>query len=105
MPDGSAGFVGESQATARRFCVFWGVGAQRVRGGCVTDYGCTSNAPTSHIGLRELRHGTGVQRTSTPLVWKLALTSWTDSAGSMTHSQPSGAIGVTMSSSVKSTLR
>jgi len=75
------------------------------RSGCVTNYGCTSNAPTSHIGLRELRHGTGVQRTSTPLVWKLALTSWTDSAGSMTHSQPSGAIGVTMNSSVKSTLR
>jgi hypothetical protein len=30
------------------FCV-WGVGAQRVRG-----YGCTSNAPTSHILVRSL---------------------------------------------------
>jgi hypothetical protein len=44
VPDGSAGFVGESQATARRFCVFWGVGAQRVR-----VYDCTSTAPTSPI--------------------------------------------------------
>ena len=43
MPGREPGIAGESLTVTRSLCV-WGVGAQRVRA-----YGCTSNAPTSHI--------------------------------------------------------
>jgi hypothetical protein len=51
VPGRKPAIAGESQATACRRCV-WGVAAQWVR-----DYGCTSNAPTSHLDRRSVCFG------------------------------------------------